>query len=298
MTHFALPRAVVAAFDRRLLGLLLPPGTPADAARAMFATPPGEPALCPPDGVSWRVFANPLVVFAGGVSAVLMQLAEPRVRAGVWDHTRFKEEPLARMQRTALATMLVVYGPRSRTEAMVRGVNEAHRRVTGTTPGGEAYAASDQDLLAWVQVTATWGFMAASDALLAPLSAADRDACFVEAAASARLFGVESPCLTQGAAEGAIAAMAPRLGASPVVHEFLRIVSTMPALPFGLHWLQRDLVCVAVEVLPAAARGRLDLAGWRVPAWRKPLLRAIVRLAGGIALPHHPAFLAAERLER
>jgi uncharacterized protein (DUF2236 family) len=54
-----------------------------------FSQPAGEPALTPPDGVSWRVFANPVVLFVGGVAAVLLELAEPSVRSGVWDHSSF-----------------------------------------------------------------------------------------------------------------------------------------------------------------------------------------------------------------
>jgi uncharacterized protein (DUF2236 family) len=35
------------------------------------------------------VFKNPLSLFIGGVTAVIMELAEPRVRTGVWEHTTF-----------------------------------------------------------------------------------------------------------------------------------------------------------------------------------------------------------------
>ena len=33
---------------------------------------------------------NPLSLFIGGVTAVIMELAEPRVRTGVWEHTTFR----------------------------------------------------------------------------------------------------------------------------------------------------------------------------------------------------------------
>ena len=48
-----------------------------------FLRPAGEAALVSPDSVSWRVFKNPLSLFIGGVAAVIMELAEPRVRTGV-----------------------------------------------------------------------------------------------------------------------------------------------------------------------------------------------------------------------
>ena len=47
-----------------------------------FTQPAGEPALAPHDGVAWQVFRNPISLFIGGVTAVLLELAEPRVRSG------------------------------------------------------------------------------------------------------------------------------------------------------------------------------------------------------------------------
>ena len=44
-----------------------------------FSQPAGEAALVSPNSVSWRVFKNPLSLFIGGVTAVIMELAEPRV---------------------------------------------------------------------------------------------------------------------------------------------------------------------------------------------------------------------------
>src|SRR6188508_635789 len=89
----------------------------------VFLRPPGEPALMAAGSVSWRVFKNPLAVYIGGVTAVLLQLAEPRVGAGVWQYTSFRERPVERLRRTAHAAMLSVYGPRSRAESMIAGVS-------------------------------------------------------------------------------------------------------------------------------------------------------------------------------
>src|SRR6516225_6411658 len=70
-----------------------------------FLRPAGEAALVASDSVSWRVFKNPLCLFIGGVTAVIMELAEPRVRAGVWEHTTFRVDPIRRLRRTGLAAM-------------------------------------------------------------------------------------------------------------------------------------------------------------------------------------------------
>src|SRR5690606_21927227 len=48
--------------------------------RIDFSAPEGEPALAAPDSLTWRIFKNPIALFAGGIGAVLLELAEPRVR--------------------------------------------------------------------------------------------------------------------------------------------------------------------------------------------------------------------------
>src|SRR3712207_986408 len=104
---------------------LQPPGAP----RVDFARPAGEEALLPPASDSWRGFKNPLALFAGGVAAVVLELAEPRVRAGVWEHGAFRADPVPRLRRTGLAAMVTVYGPRGAAEAMIAAVNRSHAAV-------------------------------------------------------------------------------------------------------------------------------------------------------------------------
>jgi uncharacterized protein (DUF2236 family) len=67
-----------------------------------FTHPAGEPALTTPDSVSWRVFKNPVAFYISGIAAVLLELAKPRIRSGIWDHTKFRVDPLARMKRTGV----------------------------------------------------------------------------------------------------------------------------------------------------------------------------------------------------
>ncbi|MEK7265961.1 MAG: oxygenase MpaB family protein, partial [Pseudomonadota bacterium] len=111
--------------------------------RVDFSSPPGEPALAPPDGVSWRIFKNPVALFIGGVAAVILEFAEPRIRSGVWEHTTFRTDPVARLRRTGLAAMVTVYGARSVSEKMIARVRAMHDRIEGVTPSGISYRAND-----------------------------------------------------------------------------------------------------------------------------------------------------------
>ncbi len=83
-----------------------------------------------------------------------MELAEPRVRTGLWEHTAFRSDPVRRLRQTGLAAMVTVYGARSIAEPMIARVRRIHDVVAGTTLSGESYRANDPELLNWAYVTA------------------------------------------------------------------------------------------------------------------------------------------------
>jgi hypothetical protein len=103
--------------------------------------PLARPRLCPPTQ-SWRGCKDPLSLFIGGVAAAIMELAEPRVRTGVWEHTTFRIDPIRRLRRTGLAAMVTVYGARGTAQAMIARIRQMHDRIAGSTPAGKAYRAN------------------------------------------------------------------------------------------------------------------------------------------------------------
>ncbi len=268
----------------------------ADGFRIDFATPPGAPALIAPDSVSWRLFKNPISLFIGGVAAVLLELAEPKVRSGVWDHTRFRTEPVTRLRRTGLAAMVTVYAPREVAEAMIEGVNRRHARVTGTTEGGAADAADDPDLLDWVQATASYGFIEAYDRFVEPLGEPQKDQAFAEAAPAARLYGAMNAPVSTADWRAALAAMDHRLEASPVIFEFLDIIRAAPALPGGGRLIQPLLVKAAVDLLPEPLKARLTLEGAGLSPLERPLVRAMAKAADRLVLESAPPARACVRM--
>lgn len=292
MAPFA-SRVLHGPLEGGLARLVMPPGTgPGD-----FLEPRGEPALLPPDAVSWAVFSNPLSLFVGGVAAVLLELAEPGVREGVWRHSRFRTHPLERLQRTGHAAMMTVYGPRSRTLAMVAGVTRRHAQVNGRLADGTPYSATDPVLLDWVHATASFGFLEAYHAHVAPVSTAERDRYYAEGEAAARLYGATSPPDSEAAVDALFDRMADRLEPSPVIFEFLAIVRRMPALPRALRPVQGWLVDAAIAVLPPWVRARLGLTGLKpLAAWQRALIDGAAGALAGMALGTHPAVLACRRL--
>jgi uncharacterized protein (DUF2236 family) len=279
--------------SRAIEDLTQTPGGP----RVDFTAPAGEPALAAPDSVSWRVFKNPVALFVGGVTAVILELAEPRVRSGVWDHSTFRTDPLGRLKRTGLAAMVTVYGARSTAEAMIAGVGRQHARVSGQTPDGQAYRADDVELLNWVQATASFGFMEAYSALASPLTDAEKDQFYAEAAPAAALYGAVGAPTSRAAWERQLAAMLPRLEASEIVLEFLTLMRETKIAPGPVSRLQRPLIRAAVGLVPAQVRQVLGLG----PEWlpRPFELKAIAlagRLADRIAVPEAPPARACVRM--
>jgi uncharacterized protein (DUF2236 family) len=287
-----LPAPVRRWIERFAAGLLQVPGLP----KVDFARPAGEPALVPPDSVSWRVFSNPLTLFIGGVAAVLLELGEPRVRHGVWDHSGFRVDPVMRLRRTGLAAMLTVYGPQGAAWAMIEGVNRLHARVSGVTADGIPYRAGDPELLEWVQATASWGFLQAYLAFDTPLPLAARDAYYAEAAPAAALYGAAGAPRSEAAVEGLFGAMAPRLEPSATISEFLDIMRRAPILPAAARPVQRLLVSAAIGLLPPPLSAGLGLADRGLKRWQRPLLRAAARLAGRLPLHGAPPVEASLRL--
>jgi uncharacterized protein (DUF2236 family) len=269
---------------------------PADRPHIDFSRPIGEAALISPDSVSWRVFKNPLSLFIGGVTAVLMELAEPRVRTGVWEHTTFRLNPIRRLRRTGLAAMVTIYGARSVAEAMIARVRRIHDTVAGTTPSGEAYCANDPELLNWVQGTAAYGFLQAYHVYVQPLSSSERDRYYAEGVPAAGLYGATSAPTSEAELEMLFHATAGRLERSNIVLEFLAIMRSAPILPLLLRPAQYLLVRAAVDLTPRRVRTLLGLNGHGLYAWEAEAVRQAGTFADRLVLESNPAVQACRRM--
>ena len=260
-----------------------------------FLLPAGEAALVSPDSVSWRVFKNPLSLFIGGVAGVIMELAEPRVRTGVWEHTTFRVDPVRRLRRTGLAAMVTIYGARGKAEAMIARVRRMHDRVAGSTPAGDAYRASDPELLNWVQGTAAYGFLQAYHAYVRPISDLERDRYYAEGTLAASLYGA-SASTSQAALEMRFKTMSNRLEHSDILLEFLSIMRSAPILPLPLRPVQPLLIRAAVDLIPHWLQKTLGLTDHGLNAWEAGVVRQIGALADRIVLETNPAVQACQRM--
>jgi uncharacterized protein (DUF2236 family) len=287
-----LPRPLQSILNAATRALL----DPGDRSSVDFSRPTGEAALVSPDSVSWRVFKNPLSLFIGGVTAVVMELAEPRVRTGVWEHTNFRIDPIRRLRRTGFAAMVTIYGARSIAETMIARIRRMHDLVAGTTPSGEAYCANDPELLNWVQGTAAYGFLQAYHAYVQPLSLSERDCYYAEGISAAALYGATSAPTSEADLEMLFQATTGRLERSDIVFEFLAIMRSTPILPLPLRPVQHLLVRAAIDLTPRWLRTILGLNEHELHTWEAEVVRQAGAFVDRLILESNPAVQACRRM--
>jgi uncharacterized protein (DUF2236 family) len=143
-----------------------------------------NPGLYAEDSITRRVNREN-VLFLGGGRALLMQLAHPKVAAGVDEHSDFRVHPLRRLRRTILMTMAIVFGDRETALAAARAVNQVHARVRGSD-----YRAVDPDLLLWVHATLMDTALVTSETFVRPLVPREREEFYQEFKLLGELLGI------------------------------------------------------------------------------------------------------------
>lgn len=155
-----LGRRVRSSFRARVSGD--PSGAP-DWVRDIALVGEG-PGWFDPDGVVWRVHGD-LSTLVGGIAALLGQGAHPLALAGVQRHSSYRTDPWARLAGTARWLVLTTFGSAELAEREAGRVRAMHERVRGTTSSGQAYSASDPELLRWVHLAFTDAFLGAQTAV-------------------------------------------------------------------------------------------------------------------------------------
>ncbi len=147
------------------------------------------------DSMIWKIDRE-MILLLGGGRALLMQLAHPKVAAGVGNHSQFQEDPIGRLQRTMNTMWLIVFDEWDQAQTALRRVKEVHCRVEGTTRDGEAlpsgtpYAARDPELLLWVHATLVDSAIRVYELLVHSLSREQKIEYYEETKRLAHLFDV------------------------------------------------------------------------------------------------------------
>jgi len=237
-----------------------------------------KPVTRRPDGlfgksaVAWRVHGDVTTMMTGGITSLLLQMLHPAVLAGVWDHSRFRQDMRGRLRRTARFIALTTYGGQAEAAAVIAHVCGIHERVRGVLPDGTPYAANDPALLAWVHLAETTSFLDAWLRYAEPaMSSADKDRYFAEMACVAQALGADPIPRSRTQARRMLDAMRPALLCDARTREVARLVLTQRAPHVMAEPVQALTMQAAVDLLPAWAR---RMHGLHSPSFSRPLVRA------------------------
>lgn len=223
------------------------------------------------DAVAWRVHGDVAAMMVGGVAALMLQMLHPAVLAGVWDHSRFREDLNGRLRRTARFIALTTYGTAEEAAAAVERVRRIHAAVTGRLADGTPYRADDPRLLAWVHVTEVTSFLDAWIRYAEPaMSRADQDRYVAEMARVGTALGADPVPRSRNEARRLLASMRRELRVDGRTREVARILMARRAPRPAAEPLQALTLRAGLDLLPGWARRMHGLP----PALDAPLVRA------------------------
>ena len=245
------------------------------------------------------------VLLLGGGAAILLQLADPRIAAGVARHSGFRERPLDRLLGTLDYVYAIGFGENDVAAAAVRAVNARHVSVRASaTDGLPAYSAFDADAQRWVASTLLAVALELHERLWGPLDPAAGDAIVRGYAPLGLRLQAARAEWPQSRAEfdawwaQRLAALEVSTSARSVARSLL---SGHSSLPFGATALLPPVRLITAALLPPAIR---DAYGFRwtpraervANAW----LDAIARIWPTLprAVRHAPMRASLRRAER
>ena len=114
------------------------------------------------------------ILLAGGGRAILLQIANPAVGAGVARHSDFANRPLERFANTVTYAYATVFCSPDELAAVVERVNAAHRPVH-SSPSEVRYNAFDRDTQLWVAATLYQSAITVYEKVFGPLDDADAE---------------------------------------------------------------------------------------------------------------------------
>lgn len=237
--------------------------------RRIFAEPGGkvieisreDEGLFGPRSVCWQVHGDVTAMMIGGIASLLLQMLEPRVLAGVWDHSVFRQDMRGRLRRTAAFLARTTYGDRKQALGEIARIRKIHDYVHGTLPDGTSYRANDPESLAWVHVTESLCFVESFIRYRKPhMSMRDRDRYFEEMAQVGELLGAHSVPRSWRAAQSFIRDARPCLRFDERTREIADLLLHQPAASPRLAPFHHMTMQAGVDLLPGWARSMHGLS--------------------------------------
>lgn len=247
-----------------------------------MAASQGDPHHYFPPGRSMarRVHGERSVGLLYGQRALLIGALEPLTYTGTMISTNSGDRPFTRLARTAKIQETIFLGSREEADKALDAVHRLHKRIEGSLPeaagahpAGAAYSAFDPELMLWTLAVIADSGRAMYEAMVRPLSEAEREALWQDYVRFGELFG-----LPAGEVPGSY-------------REFRawweeRLAS--PDLQATPHALEMAPLVAFEQPVPAAARGNLAAQNLIVKGTLPPRVREIFGI--GWTRAHEAAF--------
>ncbi|MCZ7631772.1 MAG: DUF2236 domain-containing protein [Microthrixaceae bacterium] len=220
---------------------------------------PAKGALYDRSSLSWRLNSQALVLL-GGPRAAILQVCDPGIAAGVVKYSRYRTDPLGRLEGTLEAMLGIAFGtPQRRSEVLDR-LERVHTAVAGTLDDGTQYSALDRDRQFWVLATLTDTVIEVDRRYLGRMRSADRAAYYEESKAMATAFGIPDD-LVPDDYEAFRDYFAERIATLEPTDDSREVAATLmrPRVPFvpGFAWLPFNLI--TIELMPSRMRDALGM---------------------------------------
>ncbi|HLL64248.1 MAG TPA: oxygenase MpaB family protein [Micromonosporaceae bacterium] len=244
-----------------------------------------------PDSVTWRVHAEPVLIF-GGLRSLYLQALHPRAIAGVVQNSAYKTDPTGRFVRTAQYVATVIYGTTAQAHAAGARVQRVHSRLRATDPRtGVEFRLDEPELLRWVHITEVESFLTTAQRAGLSLTPEEADRYYAEQRAAAELVGLDPATVPGSVAEvqAYYTDMRPKLAMTRDAADTALFLS-VPPLPWLLGYTPvrgayLGVASLAVALLPAWARQMYGLPGFAVTDLSASLSARAMRLIMN-AVPH------------
>lgn len=252
-----------------------------------------------PDSAVWTVHGD-ISVLVAGMRALLLQTLHPGAMAGVHEWSRYREDPLGRLNGTVRWVLMTSFGTRAQAQQACDLVARLHERVSGSYQhhGREvAYSAGDPHLASWVHVAFTDSFLRCQQTWGRSIpGGADRYVS--EWATAGTLMGVAHPPTSDAELRAQLAAFDAELRSDERVRDAMRFLRKPPLdRSTGLGY--RVIFAGAIATLPPKYRRLLGVrrAWWPAIGVTRVVLWFVAKLLGRPSTSEKYARRRIDRLE-
>jgi uncharacterized protein (DUF2236 family) len=233
-----------------------------------------------PDSAVWTVHGD-ISVLVAGMRALLLQTLHSGAMAGVHDWSRYREDPLGRLNGTVRWVLTTSFGTREQADEACNRVGRLHERVRGSySRNGHdvEYSASDPSLASWVHVAFADSFLTCQQTWGGAIPGG-ADEYVKEWAIVGSLMGVATPPHSAEELAAQLAAFDSELRSDELVRDAVRFLRK-PPLDRSTGIGYRVIFAGAVATLPAKYR---KLLGVRRVWWPAiPTTRLVLGIVAGL----------------